>query len=61
MEYEVQKNHINSVHWREKPVHLSGMTFKETANERIFLVNDLAAVEEAAGLGAKIVEGEVAL
>jgi len=32
--------------------------FKETANERIFLMKDLAAVEEAVGLGAKIVEGE---
>ncbi|MEI2763760.1 hypothetical protein [Methanothrix soehngenii] len=29
------------------------MAFKETANERIFLMKDLAAVEEAAGLGAK--------
>ena len=28
----------------------------ETANERIFLLNDLAAVEEAVGLGAKIYE-----
>ena len=33
---------------------------KETATERIFLMKDLAAVEEATGLGAKIVEGEVA-
>jgi hypothetical protein len=33
---------------------------KETANERIFVMKDLAAVEEAVGLGAKIVEGEVA-
>jgi hypothetical protein len=32
---------------------------KETATERIFLVKDLAAVEEAVGLGAKIVEGEI--
>ncbi len=29
---------------------------KEIANERIFLMKDLAAVEEAMGLGAKIVE-----
>ena len=28
--------------------------------ERIFLMKDLAAVEEAVGLGAKIVEGEIA-
>ena len=32
---------------------------KETANERIFLMKDLAAVEEVVGLGAKIVEGEI--
>jgi hypothetical protein len=32
---------------------------KETANERIFLMKDLAAVEEAVGLGAKIVDGEI--
>ena len=33
---------------------------KETATERIFLMKDLAAVEEAVSLGAQIVEGEVA-
>jgi hypothetical protein len=32
---------------------------KETANERIFLMKDLAAVEEAANLGAEKMEGEV--
>jgi hypothetical protein len=32
---------------------------KETATERIFLMKDLAAVEEAVGLGDKIVEGDV--
>ena len=32
---------------------------KETATDRLFLMKDLAAVEEAVGLGAKIVEGEV--
>jgi len=32
---------------------------KETATERIFLMKDLDAVEEAVGLGAKIVEGDV--
>jgi hypothetical protein len=30
---------------------------KETANERVFLMKDPAAVEEAVGLGAKICEG----
>jgi hypothetical protein len=35
------------------------VAFKETANERIFLMKDLAAVEEAMGLGAKIYEGEI--
>jgi hypothetical protein len=33
---------------------------KETATERIFLIKDLAAVEEAVSLGAQIVVGEVA-
>jgi len=32
---------------------------KETATEWIFLMKDLAAVEEAVGLGAQIVEGEM--
>jgi hypothetical protein len=31
-----------------------------TSTERIFLMKDLAAVEEAVSLGAKIVEGDVA-
>jgi hypothetical protein len=34
------------------------MAFKDAANERLFLMKDLAAVEEAVGLGAKIYEGE---
>jgi hypothetical protein len=34
----------------------NSVAFKETANERIFLMKDLAAVEEAVGLGAKLVE-----
>jgi hypothetical protein len=38
----------------------NSVAFKETANERLFLMKDLAAVEEAVGLGAKIVEGKVA-
>ena len=33
---------------------------QETANERIFLMKDLAAVEEALSLGAEKMEGEVA-
>ena len=37
----------------------NSVAFKEIANERMFLMKDLAAVEEAVGLGAKIVEGEV--
>jgi hypothetical protein len=37
----------------------NSVAFKETANERIFLMKDLAAVEEAMGLGAKIYEGEI--
>ena len=32
---------------------------KETANERIFLMKDLAAVEEAVNLGAEKIEGKV--
>jgi hypothetical protein len=32
---------------------------KETANERLFLMKDLAAVEDAVRLGAKIVEDDV--
>ena len=31
---------------------------RETANDRIFLMRDLAAVKEVVGLGAKIYEGE---
>ena len=37
----------------------NSMASNETATERIFLMKDLAAVEEAVGLGAKIVDGEV--
>ena len=35
----------------------NSVAFKETANKRIFLMKDLASVEEAVGLGAKIHEG----
>ena len=37
----------------------NSVALKETANERIFLMKDLAAVEEAVGLGAKVYEGEI--
>ena len=37
----------------------NSVAFKETATERIFLMKDLAAVEEAMGLGAKVYEGEI--
>ena len=39
----------------------NSVAFKETANERIFLMKDLAAVEEAVGLGAKVYEGEISI
>ncbi|MCX6673049.1 MAG: hypothetical protein NTY37_04635 [Methanothrix sp.] len=35
----------------------NSVAFKEAANDRLFLMKDLAAVEEAMGLGAKIYEG----
>lgn len=38
----------------------SSVAFKEAANERLFLMKDLAAVEEAVGLGAKVHEGNLA-
>jgi hypothetical protein len=37
----------------------NSVAFKETANERLFVMKDLAAVEEAVGLGARICEGEI--
>jgi hypothetical protein len=36
----------------------NSVAFRETANERIFLMKDLAAVEEAISLGANMYEGE---
>ncbi|MHB8117995.1 MAG: hypothetical protein ACYDHX_04605 [Methanothrix sp.] len=39
------------------PILKNSVAFKETANERIFLMKDLAAVEEAVGRSAKIYEG----
>ena len=41
------------------PILKNSVAFKETANERLFLMKDLAAVEEAVGLGAKIHEGDI--
>jgi hypothetical protein len=41
------------------PAPIHSVATKETATERIFLLKDLAAVEEAVVLGAKIVEGEI--
>ena len=37
----------------------NSVAFKETANERVFLMKDLAAGEEAVGLGAKVYEGVI--
>ncbi len=37
----------------------NSVAFKEAANERLFLMKDLAAVEEAVGLGAKIFKGDI--
>jgi hypothetical protein len=37
----------------------NSVTFKETMAERLFLMKDLAAVEEAVGLGAQKVEGNI--
>jgi hypothetical protein len=37
----------------------TSVAFKETAGERIFLMKDLAEVEEAVDLGAEKVEGEI--
>jgi len=41
------------------PILKNSVAFKETANERMFLMKDLAAVEEAVGLGVKVVEGVI--
>ena len=37
----------------------NSVAFKDAENERLFLMKDLAAVEEAVGLGAKVHEGEI--
>jgi hypothetical protein len=39
----------------------NSVAFKDGANEKIFLMKDLAAVEEAVGLGAEIYEGDITL
>jgi hypothetical protein len=41
------------------PILKNSVAFKETVNERIFLMKDLAAVEVAVGLGAKNYEGDI--
>ena len=41
------------------PILKNSVAFKEAANERLFLMKDMAAVEEAVGLGAKVYEGEI--
>jgi len=47
-------------HARYAQILKNSVAFKEIANERIFLMKDMVAVEEAMGLGAKIVDGKVA-
>jgi hypothetical protein len=42
------------------PVLKNSVAYTETAKERIFLMKDLAAVEEAIEFGAEIYEGDVA-
>ncbi len=37
----------------------NSVAFKEIATERVFLMKDLATVEEAVSLGARIYEGEI--
>lgn len=43
------------------PILKNSVATKETAAERIFLMKDMAAVEEAVSLGAKIAEEQIAL
>ena len=43
------------------PILKNSVATKETATERLFLMKDKAAVEEAVSLGAKIVEENVPL
>lgn len=55
------KGYVVMLHKSAKyaPILKNSVAFKETANERMFLMKDLAAVEEAVGLGAKVVEGVI--
>jgi hypothetical protein len=46
-------------HARYAQILKNSVAFKEIANERIFLMKDLVAVEEAVSLGAKVYEGAV--
>jgi len=46
-------------HAKYARIQKNSVAFKETANERLFLMKDLAAVEETVGLDAKIYEGDI--
>lgn len=46
---------------KNAPILKNSVATKETATERLFLMKDKAAVEEAVSLGAKIVEENVPL
>jgi hypothetical protein len=64
IDYSLVENLKGYIVWLDKsskyaPVLKNSVAYKETANERIFLMKDLAAVEEALSFGAKIYEGEV--
>jgi hypothetical protein len=45
--------------WKERIILKNSVVTKETESERIFLMKDPAAVEEAVGLGAEKMDGEV--
>jgi hypothetical protein len=64
-DYDLVENLEGYLVWFPKnakyaPILKNSVAFKETTNERIFVMKDLAAVEEAVGQGGKIVEGEIA-
>ena len=56
---EDQKGYVVQLtkHVKYAQILKNSVAFKETANERLFLMKDLSAVEEAVGLSAKIYEG----
>jgi hypothetical protein len=56
---EDQKGYVVQLpkHAKYAQILKNSVAFKETANERLFLMKDLSAVEEAVGLSAKIYEG----